>query len=84
MLPVPGFGTVYPGHSCGKNVVDARLETDGLDPSKAWSQLACRFLVVNLHSVDNFSSPDSPLYPGHADHASNSSLLHRTVLAVAA
>ncbi len=84
MLPVPGFGTAYPSHSCGKNVVDAMLETDGLDPSKAWSQLSCRFLVVNLPSVDNFSSPDLPFYPGHADPASNSLLLHRTVLAVAA
>jgi hypothetical protein len=42
VAPVPGFGTVYPTHSCGKQLIDAMVSADGLDPAEAWSQLKHR------------------------------------------
>ncbi len=46
VCPVPGFGTVFPTHICGKELVESMLVADGLDPCEVWSQLRHRDMAL--------------------------------------
>jgi tRNA pseudouridine13 synthase len=38
VMPVPGFGTQFPLHSCGKQLVSRLVTEDGMDADEVWMQ----------------------------------------------